>query len=350
MPPPARAMPTGCARSGPRCGATPRASKRRAGARRRDDAVGLRERTRPGHRRGRPPVDRGTLAGDNTIFIAAKDGTTARELQAELASYLADGVRRDALVGPRRWLARSFRLGLSTRTTPSFSPTTARRASSTPGGCTAPACCRATSWPRPRSLAMIALDPAGYLAEDEDVHSAIERQLGEWAEDPCRPVAERPGRGGVPALCARRVRRSAQEIEALALVVLTVAEAEADTLLPGYTHLQRGQPVTLGHHLLAWVEMLDRDRSRFAAAAVAATESPLGAGALAGSTLGLPAPPGQMRNSIDAVADRDFALDYLYAVAVLIPTSHGSARRSCSGRRASSASSGCRRTLPRGRR
>ena len=63
--------------------------------------------------------------------------------------------------------------------------------------------------------------------------------------------------------------------------------------------------------------MLDRDRSRFAAATAASTESPLGAGALAGSTLGLPGPPDQMRNSIDAVADRDFALDYLYAVTVL---------------------------------
>ena len=59
--------------------------------------------------------------------------------------------------------------------------------------------------------------------------------------------------------------------------------------MPGYTHLQRAQPVTLGHHLLAWVEMLDRDRARFAAAAEAASESPLGAGALAGSTLALPA-------------------------------------------------------------
>ena len=52
--------------------------------------------------------------------------------------------------------------------------------------------------------------------------------------------------------------------------------------MPGYTHLQRGQPVTLGHHLLAWVEMLDRDRTRFAAAAEAAAESPLGAGFVAG--------------------------------------------------------------------
>jgi argininosuccinate lyase len=85
--------------------------------------------------------------------------------------------------------------------------------------------------------------------------------------------------------------------------------------MPGYTHLQRAQPVTVGHHLLAWVEMLDRDRTRFAAACRATLESPLGAGALAGSALGLPAPPNQVRNSLDAVADRDFALDYLYAAA-----------------------------------
>ena len=87
--------------------------------------------------------------------------------------------------------------------------------------------------------------------------------------------------------------------------------------MPGYTHLQRAQPVTVGHHLLAWVEMLERDRARFAFAAAQAAPSPLGAGALAGSTLPLPAPPNAMRNTIDAVADRDFALDYLYAVAVL---------------------------------
>ena len=75
--------------------------------------------------------------------------------------------------------------------------------------------------------------------------------------------------------------------------------------------------MTLGHHLLAWVEMLERDRTRFTAAAEAAAPSPLGAGAVAGSTLGLDPPEGQMRNSLDAVSDRDFALDYLYAVAML---------------------------------
>jgi argininosuccinate lyase len=99
--------------------------------------------------------------------------------------------------------------------------------------------------------------------------------------------------------------------------VLDRAEEEAETPMPGYTHLQRAQPVTVGHHLLAWVEMLERDRARFAFAAAQASPSPLGAGALAGSTLRLPPPPEPMRNSLDAVADRDFALDYLYAAAVL---------------------------------
>jgi argininosuccinate lyase len=76
--------------------------------------------------------------------------------------------------------------------------------------------------------------------------------------------------------------------------------------------------VTVGHHLLAWVEMLSRDLARFAHAQAQAEPSPLGAGALAGSTLPLPPPPGPVtHNSVDAVADRDFALDYLYAVAVL---------------------------------
>ena len=106
-------------------------------------------------------------------------------------------------------------------------------------------------------------------------------------------------------------------IRTLAVAILERAEEDADTPMPGYTHLQRAQPVTVGHHLLAWVEMLERDLARFAFAAAQARPSPLGAGALAGSTLPLPALPDAMRNSLDAVADRDFALDYLYACAVL---------------------------------
>src|SRR5204863_2507567 len=80
-------------------------------------------------------------------------------------------------------------------------------------------------------------------------------------------------------------------LAAFAAAILEQAEAEAATPMPGYTHLQRAQPVTVGHHLLAWAEMLERDRARFAFAAAQAAPSPLGAGALAGSTLPLSAPP-----------------------------------------------------------
>ncbi|MGH3077011.1 MAG: argininosuccinate lyase [Gaiellaceae bacterium] len=167
-------------------------------------------------------------------------------------------------------------------------------------------------------LAEMAQDPSGYLESDEDVHSAIERLLGDVGR---KIHAGRSRNDQVAAALRLYVLDACAEardaIDALALVVLSFAESEAETVMPGYTHLQRAQPVTLGHHLLAWVEMLDRDRTRFAAAADAAAESPLGAGALAGSTLALPPPPRQMRNSIDAVADRDFVLDYLYAAAVL---------------------------------
>jgi argininosuccinate lyase len=167
-------------------------------------------------------------------------------------------------------------------------------------------------------LAEIAQDPEAYLETDEDVHSAIERLLGDVGR---KIHAGRSRNDQVAAALRQYVLDACAEardaVDALALVILSFAESEAETVLPGYTHLQRAQPVTLGHHALAWVEMLDRDRTRFAAAADAASESPLGAGALAGSTLELPPPPRQMRNSIDAVADRDFALDYLYAAAVL---------------------------------
>jgi argininosuccinate lyase len=167
-------------------------------------------------------------------------------------------------------------------------------------------------------LAEIADDPSAVLTSDEDVHSAIERLLGPVG----RKIHAGRSRNDQVAAAMRlyvvdACEAAREAIDALALVVLSFAETEADTLMPGYTHLQRGQPLTLGHHLLAWVEMLERDRGRFAAAREAASASPLGAGAVAGSTLGLDPPAGQMRNSVDAVSDRDFALDYLYAAAML---------------------------------
>ena len=165
-------------------------------------------------------------------------------------------------------------------------------------------------------LAAISVDDI--LASDEDVHSAIERLLG----DVGRKIHAGRSRNDQVAAALRLFVTDAclQAGEALRSFVgalLDRAEADAETAMPGYTHLQRAIPVTLGHHLLAWVEMLERDRERFGFAREQAARSPLGAGALAGSTLPLPPPPNALRNSIDAVADRDFALDYLYACSVL---------------------------------
>jgi argininosuccinate lyase len=154
---------------------------------------------------------------------------------------------------------------------------------------------------------------------DEDVHTLIERKLGEVGR---KIHAGRSRNDQVAAALRLYVADACAEarggIATLAATILGRAAEEADAPMPGYTHLQRAQPVTVGHHLLAWAEMLERDLGRFAQAAAAAAPSPLGAGALAGSTLGLPPPEGPaVRNSLDAVADRDFALDYLYAAAVL---------------------------------
>ncbi len=124
-------------------------------------------------------------------------------------------------------------------------------------------------------LAEIAQDPDGYADSDEDIHSAIERLLG----DVGRKIHAGRSRNDQVAAAFRlyvldACAEAREAIDALALVVLSFAESEAATLMPGYTHLQRAQPVTLGHHLLAWVEMLDRDRTRFAAAAEAACGEP----------------------------------------------------------------------------
>jgi argininosuccinate lyase len=158
------------------------------------------------------------------------------------------------------------------------------------------------------------VDPAA-----EDVHSYIEAELGEVGR---KIHAGRSRNDQVAAAFRLYVADACTEADTalrtfVSDVVLERAAEEAATPMPGYTHLQRAQPVTVGHHLLAWVEMLERDHARFAFAAAQSEPSPLGSGALAGSTLNLPAPPNAMRNSLDGVADRDFALDYLYAVAVL---------------------------------
>ena len=152
------------------------------------------------------------------------------------------------------------------------------------------------------------------LPGDEDVHSAIERHLGEVGR---KIHAGRSRNDQVAAAFRLYVAAACEEaraaIDRLTAVLAERADAEADTIMPGYTHLQRAQPVTLGHHLGAWIAMLERDHARFEPP----IGSPLGSGALAGTTLPIPKPEDAIANSIDAVSDRDFALDYLYAASVL---------------------------------
>ncbi|MCW3069603.1 MAG: argH [Solirubrobacterales bacterium] len=163
---------------------------------------------------------------------------------------------------------------------------------------------------------------------DEDIHMAIERRLTELVGAVGgRLHTARSRNDQVVTDLAMYVRsRSAEAREAitgLMAALLARAEEHLDWPMPGYTHLQRAQPVYLGHHLLAYFWMLSRDRSRFAFAEDQAGWLPLGAGALAGVNfdtdrgllareLGFPA---VAPNSIDAVSGRDFILDYLNAAA-----------------------------------
>jgi len=164
---------------------------------------------------------------------------------------------------------------------------------------------------------------------DEDVHTAVERRLREIVGDVALKLHTGRSRNDQVALdmylfagdAAREIRGAV--LEAMAALV-EVAERERTLVLPGYTHLQRAQPMLLSHHLLAHFEALKRDVGRLQAAREAAGVSPLGAAALAGtphyidpeltaSELGMV----PFSNSLDAVSGRDFALDLLYACAVL---------------------------------
>jgi len=165
--------------------------------------------------------------------------------------------------------------------------------------------------------------------EDEDVHTAVERRLGEIVGDVALKLHTGRSRNDQVALDLRLfVRDAAGEIGAGVLAAMRalvdVAEEQWGLVLPGYTHLQRAQPILLSHHLLAHFEALKRDLGRLEAAREAAGVSPLGAAALGGTPHpidpALTAAELGMRpfsNSLDAVSERDFALDLLYACAVL---------------------------------
>src|SRR5919202_6381071 len=167
-----------------------------------------------------------------------------------------------------------------------------------------------------------------FAPDDEDIHMAVERRLTEIAGPVGGKLHTARSRNDQVATDLALYTRAWSEatgglVEALMRTLLAVAERHLDWPLPGYTHLQRAQPVYLSHHLLAYFWMLQRDRERFAFAAAAAATLPLGAGALARVHLAthramVAAELGFARvapNSIDAVSNRDFALDYLAAAA-----------------------------------
>jgi len=163
----------------------------------------------------------------------------------------------------------------------------------------------------------------------EDIHMNIEARLTELIGEPGKKLHTARSRNDQVATDVRLWTRDAIDrtdrlLRDLQAALLARAEEHADAVMPGFTHLQAAQPVTLGHHLLAYVEMFGRDRGRFRDARTRLDECPLGAAALAGTSfaidremtareLGFDRPAA---NSIDAVADRDFALEFLAAAAL----------------------------------
>src|SRR5439155_3018223 len=165
----------------------------------------------------------------------------------------------------------------------------------------------------------------------EDIHMAVEHRLREKLGPLGGKLHTGRSRNDQVAVDLRLYVKTAgvQLLEAISTLEATLivrAEEHLDTVMPGYTHTQRAQPVLLAHHLLAYVEMLRRDRGRFADALGRADASPLGAGALAGS--GFPIDRAELArdlgfaaasaNSLDSVADRDFADELLAAGSIAI--------------------------------
>ena len=166
--------------------------------------------------------------------------------------------------------------------------------------------------------------------ELEDIHTHVEALLREEIGEAAGRLHTARSRNDQVALLNRMVvreqcDRAAEAAEALIAALCDLALAHAADPMPGYTHLQRAQPVTLGHHLLAYGEMLLRDRDRFRQCRARANVSPLGSGALAGSPYPLDREAvarelgfaGVTRNSLDAVADRDFAVEFLACCALV---------------------------------
>jgi argininosuccinate lyase len=169
-----------------------------------------------------------------------------------------------------------------------------------------------------------------FAPEDEDVHTAIERRVTELAGDVGAKLHTGRSRNDQVATdlrlwCRRRLAAVARDVVSLQEVLLGRATEAGDAYLPGYTHLQRAQPVLLAHHLLAHAWALARDVDRLIVTVERMDVSPLGAGALAGSSL--PLDPdfvaeelgfhARFENSLDAVSDRDFVAEALFDIALL---------------------------------
>ncbi len=180
-----------------------------------------------------------------------------------------------------------------------------------------------------RILAEIEAGTFAFKAELEDIHMNVEARLAELIGPAAGRLHTARSRNDQVATDFRLwVRNSIDALDAqmkdLQRALIVKAETHAGTVMPGFTHLQPAQPVTFGHHLLAYVEMVGRDRSRLADCRARLNESPLGSAALAGTSfpidreqtakaLGFDRPTA---NSLDGVSDRDFALEFLSAASV----------------------------------
>lgn len=166
--------------------------------------------------------------------------------------------------------------------------------------------------------------------ELEDVHMNIEAELTARIGEPGKKLHTGRSRNDQVATDMRLYLRDAvdeqiRHLRVLLGVLLDIAEREADTPMPGLTHLQAAQPITFGHHMMAWFQMLERDRQRFTDARRRINVSPLGSAALAGTSFPIDREytarelgfDGPSENSLDAVSDRDFVMEYCSHAALL---------------------------------
>ncbi len=165
----------------------------------------------------------------------------------------------------------------------------------------------------------------------EDVHFAVERRLTELVGDVGKKLHTARSRNDQVGTDTRlylrdQISQIRTQLREFQEILLNLAEANVETLIPGYTHLQRAQPLSLAHHLLAYFEMLQRDWERLGEIYNRVNISPLGCGALAGTTFPIDRHytasllefAGVYRNSLDGVSDRDFAIEFLCAASLMM--------------------------------